>query len=284
MSKSPIVSIICYAYNHEMFVRDTLNSFVMQRTKYPFEVIIHDDASSDKTADIIREFENKYPHIFRPIFQSVNQQSIEKGKVTRICYEKAQGKYIALCEGDDYWTDPLKLQKQVDFLEEHADCSLCFHAVEHVYENQPEKNFVQRPANIPTNRKYGIEDAILGGGGFMATNSMLFKADLAKKLPDWALKAPVGDVPLMLWLAVHGKIGYIDRNMAVYRKSTPGSWSNHMSQKWKTKKKHYTRIQEMWSNFNEVTDYKYNELITKKKRINRLNFLKGTFKSLINIR
>src|SRR5690606_29817302 len=121
MKESPIVSIICYAYNHEKYIKDALNGFVMQKTEFPFEIIIHDDASSDKTADIIREFEREYPHILKPIYQTINQYSIEKGKVTRICYEAAKGKYIALCEGDDYWTDPLKLQKQVDFMESNPE-------------------------------------------------------------------------------------------------------------------------------------------------------------------
>lgn len=125
MEMKPVVSIICLAYNHEKYIREALDSFVMQQTDFPFEIIVHDDASTDNTAAIIKEYEVKYPHLFRPIYQTENQYRLEKGRVTKIVFNAAKGKYIAMCEADDYWTDPLKLQKQVDFMEHNPNVSIC---------------------------------------------------------------------------------------------------------------------------------------------------------------
>lgn len=124
--EKPLVSICCLAYNHEPFLRECFEGFVMQKTTFPIEVLVHDDASTDHSVDIIREYTEKYPDIFKPYYQTENQYSKGKGFVgLNINLERAQGKYIAMCEGDDYWIDPLKLQKQVDFLEENEEYSLC---------------------------------------------------------------------------------------------------------------------------------------------------------------
>jgi glycosyltransferase involved in cell wall biosynthesis len=124
---NPLVSICCLCYNHESYIRECLDGFMMQKTNFVFEVLIHDDASTDKSADIIREYEAKYLEIIKPIYQSENQFSKGVGVTMVYQFPRAQGKYIALCEGDDYWTDPYKLQKQVDFLEANEGYSLCFH-------------------------------------------------------------------------------------------------------------------------------------------------------------
>lgn len=128
--ENPFVSICCLTYNHESYIRQCLDGFVMQKANFPIEILIHDDASTDGTQDIIREYEVKYPNIIKPIYQKENQYS--KGvKVSLVYnYPRAKGKYIALCEGDDYWTDPYKLQKQVDFLESHPDYVMCSHDVD----------------------------------------------------------------------------------------------------------------------------------------------------------
>jgi len=111
MSDDPIVSICCITYNHEKYIRDAIEGFLMQKTLFPIEILIHGDASTDKTADIIKEYEVKYPDIIKPIYQTENQFS--KGVSISATYQfpRARGKYIAICEGDDYWTDPHKLQK-----------------------------------------------------------------------------------------------------------------------------------------------------------------------------
>ena len=119
------VSVVCNAYNHEKYIRSALEGFAMQKTSFPFEVLVHDDASTDRTAEIIREYEIKYPDIIKPIYSTENQYSKNDGSLSQIQNGRVQGKYIALCEGDDYWTDPLKLQKQYDLLESHPEIDIC---------------------------------------------------------------------------------------------------------------------------------------------------------------
>ena len=120
-----MVTIRCLAYNQEKYIRDCLEGFVMQRTNFRFEAVVHDDASTDGTAAVIKEYAAKYPDIIKPILETENQYSKHDGSLGRIMEEHTHGKYVAFCEGDDYWTDPLKLQKQVDFLEGHLDYSMC---------------------------------------------------------------------------------------------------------------------------------------------------------------
>ena len=132
----PLVTIRCITYNHEPYIRQCLDGFIMQKTNFRFEAIVHDDASTDGTADIIREYAEKYPEIIKPILQNENQYSKRDGSIRRILNENTHGKYVALCEGDDYWIDPLKLQKQVDFMEKHEDYSMCFHNAYEIFEHK----------------------------------------------------------------------------------------------------------------------------------------------------
>ena len=129
MNSQPLVSICCLTYNHAPFIRQCLDGFLMQITDFPIEILIHDDASTDGTDAIIQEYAEKYPDLFFPLFEKENQFSKGKSSVMDIEYNytRAKGKYIAYCEGDDYWTDPMKLQRQVDFLEANPEYSVCFH-------------------------------------------------------------------------------------------------------------------------------------------------------------
>lgn len=120
---TPLLSICCITYNHEPYIRDCIEGFLLQKTTFSIEILIHDDASTDRTPSIIAEYQSRYPELIKPMYQTDNQYS--KGvRVTWFNLERAQGRYIAFCEGDDYWTDPLKLQKQVDYLDKHPDCGL----------------------------------------------------------------------------------------------------------------------------------------------------------------
>jgi len=121
---APLVSVLTLAYNHAPFIRQCIEGVLMQKTTFSFELLIHDDASKDETADIIREYEALYPEIIKGVYQTENQYSKDIDPFD-ILFLKAQGKYIAICEGDDYWTNPLKLQKQCDFLEAHPDYIIC---------------------------------------------------------------------------------------------------------------------------------------------------------------
>ena len=225
-SPSPVlVSIRCLVYNHEPFLRQCLDGFVMQKTDFRFEAIVHDDASTDGSAAIIREYADKYPDIIKPILQTENQYSKHDGSITRITFEACTGKYIALCEGDDYWTDPLKLQKQVDYMEAHPDCSLCFHnAMIHWYD----RDIADVPFAEFEEKDYsGVE---LCRKWLTPTASFLFRADpIIRQFVDILQKYPqicIGDSPLLLTCAANGAIHGLTDNMCVYGKHSEG-WTQY---------------------------------------------------------
>ena len=134
MTATPLVSICCLTYNHEPFIRQCLDGFLMQNTDFGVEILIHDDASTDNTPGILKEYADRYPDKIFPLFETENKYSHGyKGRMDIVFnYARAKGKYIATCEGDDYWTDPDKLQKQVNFMEAHPEYSVCFHRCQHL--------------------------------------------------------------------------------------------------------------------------------------------------------
>jgi glycosyltransferase involved in cell wall biosynthesis len=213
----PLVSISCITYNHENFIRDAIEGFLMQKTNFPVEILIHDDASTDKTASIVREYEEKYPHLIKPIYQTENQYSKRDGTIGRIQRGRARGKYIAICEGDDYWTDPLKLQKQVDFLEKNIEYSGCAHQ-SIVVKNDLEYSLF----NINVPKEVGIKDLI--GGRLFHTASILFIRDVLTLFND---APPVfsGDRFLFIFISLRGKIRFFDETMGIYRKHDKGASS-----------------------------------------------------------
>ena len=271
-----MVTIRCTAYNQEGYIRECLDGFVMQRTNFRFEAIVHDDASTDGTADVIREYAEKYPDIIKPILETENQHSKHDGSLTRIMDEHTHGKYVALCEGDDYWTDPLKLQKQFDFMEAHPECSLCFHAHNKLFPSG--EKTLHRPNVLK--KFYTPEDVILGGGGFMATNSMFYRWEYVQNegRPDFWKNCPIGDMPSMLFLASKGPFGYIDEVMSVYRVFAIGSWTSRQNTI-KKRTRHYHAVLEMFNEYDKYTDYKYHQAIIKKKRANMLRHGKDIIRS-----
>jgi glycosyltransferase involved in cell wall biosynthesis len=221
MGNTPLVSIICSAYNHEDYIAEALDGFVMQKTSFPFEIIVHDDASTDKTASIVKDYERKFPELFSNIYQRENQFSKAIGSITKLTYTVAKGKYIALCEGDDYWIDENKLQKQVDFLESNADYCICFHRV---YELQDQILALSDFNTSEKEESYTIED--LSKGNIIHTPSVIFRNRLIEKFPDWFLHSPINDYVLHMLNARHGKIKYLPEPMSVYRKHNQGIWSS----------------------------------------------------------
>lgn len=160
MNDKPIVSICCITYNHAPFIKECLDGFLMQETTFPVEILIHDDASTDGTDDIIREYAAKFPDKIFPLYEEENKFSHGyAGKMDLFNYERAKGKYIAYCEGDDHWTDPLKLQKQVDFLESHPEYSVCFHNC-HYYDFRLGKVLYPRFYNYITDQREGVDVTI----------------------------------------------------------------------------------------------------------------------------
>ena len=223
--KTVKLSIVCIAYNHAAFIRDCLDSFVMQKTDFPFEILIHDDASTDGTADIIREYEARYPGLFRTILQTENQFSKSVPILKTFIYPLVRGKYVALCEGDDYWTDPLKLQKQVDAMEARPDVAVCFHPVTVHWEDgsAPESIFPSRKERFDKT-ELSLDDLLKRN--FIQTNSALYRwrfhTDSLDLIPEGILP---GDWFMHLLHAQTGKILFLDEPMAVYRRHAGGIWT-----------------------------------------------------------
>ncbi len=222
----PIVVIRCTVYNHEPYLRDCLEGFVMQQTNFPFVAIVHDDASTDNSAAIIREYEEKYPNIIKPIYETENQYSKQDGSLGRImnaAIEATGAKYVAMCEGDDYWIDPLKLQKQVDFIEANPEYSICFHKVNTLIQATGEikEEFIVR--DMPG--KSTILD--LAEGNYIHTPSVMYRK-YPNILETYQRLMPClpGDYVMWMLLAEKGNIYKFNEPMAVYRYGS-GVWSNN---------------------------------------------------------
>lgn len=257
-----LVSISCITYNHEKYIADAIESFLMQKTNFKYEILIHDDASTDRTVEIIEKYRKKYPDIIKPIYQKENQYSKGIRISATFQYPRAKGKYIAICEGDDYWTDPYKLQKQVDYMEKHPECSMCVHAAYKVNDNTKKIAGKMRPS--PNNKVFTIEEVILGGGDLFPTNSILFARKFSK-LPQFYYNSPVGDYPLMIYLASCGPVYYIDEYMSVYRIGSSDSWTSRMlNTNAEHKTKHTNAIVNMLKEVDEYTNRKYTENINKR--------------------
>ncbi|MDO5558720.1 MAG: glycosyltransferase family A protein [Oscillospiraceae bacterium] len=255
------VSIICNTYNQESYIRDALEGFVMQKTDFNFEVLVHDDASTDKTADIIREYEKKYPELIKPIYQTVNQHS-QNIKIN-VTYQipRMKGKYAAPCEGDDYWTDPLKLQKQYDFMESHKEYSMCACAAtwRNMRDNIDEDQFI-----IDSDKDVSLSDLILETNGrIFPTVSVFIKKELYADYPTWRLLFPVGDLAFFMIAGMNGKIRMLSDNMCVYRWHAAGSWTNSMENEEK-KKVFKRKFIKAFEELNQATDLKYNDLISER--------------------
>lgn len=217
----PAVSITCIAYNHEPFIEDALEGILIQETDFPFEILIHDDASTDRTADIIREYEEKYPNLIKPIYQTENQFS-QGRKPSMIVFPLCQGKYIAYCEADDYWIDPKKLQIQVDFLEANPDYVISGHDAFIIDENG---NYV-KDSKLPDGHKrdFSAEDLILGNA-WVLTMSWVLRNVFHDHVPERGMVTN-GDNFLVSLLGHYGKSKYhSDIKPSCYRIHQGGIWS-----------------------------------------------------------
>lgn len=273
MEDKILVSVITLAFNHEEYIRQCIESIVSQKTNFKFELIIHDDASTDKTADIIREYQEKYPDIVKPILQKENQYSRGGNIGERFLYPMAQGKYFAECEGDDYWCDPNKLQKQVDFLETHPEYSSCVHKCKQF--NCLTNLFVNSFPQVNTECDFSTEEIILGGGGLFGTNTVVYCRDSLQDMQKnfWKL-SPVGDYPLALSIATKGKVHYFPDEMSVYRIFVKGSWSSRTMigpEAYTRRLDHISKMRESLKAFDEHTEHKYTDTIQEKIDLNDFN-------------
>lgn len=217
------VSIICDTYNQEDYIADALESFLAQEADFCFEVLVHDDASTDRTAQIIAEYAERYPDIVKPFYEEVNQYQLGAPRNYAVQSARVQGAYVALCEGDDYWTDPRKLQLQYEALERHKELDICVHAGERVQSDTGKSLGVVRPKD--TRCIIPVEDVIMGGGDYVVTNSIFMRAQTYVHPPQ-ILKTFNLDYMIQIWGSMRGGMYYIDRCMSAYRIASKGSFSS----------------------------------------------------------
>jgi glycosyltransferase involved in cell wall biosynthesis len=253
------LSVCVPVYNHAKYIGQMLEGALMQQTSFPFEIVIGDDASTDGTQDIIRAYSEKHPGRIRAFLHEVNQGPTQPrefaGRNNVLGLLKAcQGEYVAMCEGDDYWTDPMKLQKQVDFLDRHSDFAICHHNAAVIYEDGSPGHLFNGPDQQSTST---IEN-VLEDRWFMATASWVYRNYfLTEEFADWHAKAASGDWALLIQLAAHGKIGYLPETMSVYRKHSAGLSNIHShTNAWFLKNR-----MEMFKNVNEWLDNHYESTI-----------------------
>ncbi|WKZ22712.1 MAG: glycosyltransferase [Candidatus Brocadiaceae baterium WH-1] len=243
------VSVLVMTYNHANFIRQALDSVLMQEVTFPYEILISEDCSTDGTREIVKEYYQRFP---QKIHLLLSEKNIRSNAIVARGIKAAKGEYIALLDGDDYWTSPHKLQKQADFLDNHPGCSMCFHNARVFYEDSSKPPWNWTPAH---QKEFStLEDIWMGN--FIATCSTMFRNGLFGEVPAWYDDLfPITDWSLHILNAERGKIGYINEVMGAYRHHSGGLYSPYS---------HREKLQktlQFYRQMNVNLDYKYDQLI-----------------------
>ncbi len=212
------VSVCVITYNHEKYLAQALESALNQEVDFEYEIVVGEDCSTDATRGILVDFQKRHPKKIRALLPESNLGMLPNFVKT---LEECRGNYVALLEGDDYWTSPAKLQKQVDFLDRHPECALCFHGAEVVYESGKSPHPYCRMKPQPA---FTLED-LLASRCQIPTCAVMFRNHLFGAFPDWYFRLSMGDLPLHILNARHGDIGFLDETMAAYRVHVGGVWT-----------------------------------------------------------
>lgn len=269
--ETPLVSVSLVAYNASAYIKDAIEGCLMQQTSFPFEIIIHDDASQDQTPQIILDYASNFPDKIIPIIQTVNQFSQGHEINAKINIPKARGKYIAFLEADDYWIDPLKLEKQVDFMEKHPEVSMCFTATKHIESSSSNMVAIKRYRDHDS--VCSVEDVILKGGGLLDMGSAVVRRSIYENVPDWYHYSQIWDNSVPLLALTYGEIQYLNEITTVYRLNVPGSWTQKFARDYKKRKNTIRDFLALLDGFNEATGYQYNKLIERKTRFISIGLL-----------
>lgn len=258
------VSVAMITYNHEEFIAKALDSVLLQETNFEYEIVIGEDCSTDNTRNIIIDYSKKYPGKLRLLLNETNLGMHRNGVET---LQSCKGEYIAMLEGDDYWTSPVKLQKQVAFLDSHPECAICFHNVTEVYKDgdRESHSFIRNDCK----EFYTVEDLLRKN--FIPTPSTMFRNGLVPKVPEWVSLLPMGDWPLHILNALHGKVGYINETMAVHMNHRGGAWAA-MRQSWLEEQKANILL---YDNLYTDFDAKYRPMIARLFHEACVNIAKG---------
>jgi glycosyltransferase involved in cell wall biosynthesis len=275
----PLITINVVTYQHIDYIEECLKGILMQETIFPYEIIIGEDESTDGTREICMQYAEKYPDKIRLFLRErkdvVYWNNIPTGSFNVLAnIFAARGKYIAMCEGDDYWIDPYKLQKQIEFMENNPGCTMCTHAAI-VIDSYGNKIKAKRPSI--GNKIFSIENSLIQKKR-EATSSFLYLAKITSNPPKWFIEAHIKDAPLYLLCAYHGFVGYIDEFMSVYRRGVRDSWSfiNENSLEFKISS-NLSKL-DIYDQFNAYSNRQYNSIIAKKK----LHYIKKIVKLIKN--
>ena len=242
MSTAIKVSVLCLSYNQAKYIGQCIESILAQKTSFDIELLINDDASTDGTRDIIKEYQRRYPKIIKTILHEENQYSQGKRNfLVRFLLPISRGEYIAICEGDDYWTDPTKLQKQVDFMDKHPDYAVCFHKVQVVYEKGGKPDQIY--PDVDDVKWYTHKQ--LFDINYIQTNSVMYRK---QSYADTPVNGMPTDWFMHLYHASFGKIKLIDEVMSVYRKHAEGMWWDYDRDRESIWRKHGVAHLSMWIN------------------------------------
>ncbi len=224
------VSVRLITYNHEKFIAQAIEGVLAQKANFPIELIIADDFSPDNTLKIARQY-SSIPNITVTILdrQKGDTYWVKRQQLGRLynntdSYSKCTGKYVALLDGDDFWIDPYKLQKQVDFLEAHPDFAICFHEINKCWVNDTGETWITDAPNIK--REVSTFEDLCAEGSFIQTSTVVLRNGLIRQFPEWYYKAPYGDWPLYVLIAEHGKIEKIGEIMSSHREHSGGIYKN----------------------------------------------------------
>ncbi|WP_297420723.1 glycosyltransferase [Clostridium sp.] len=274
---SVLVSINCITYNHEKYVGDALESFLNQKTDFEYEIIIGEDCSTDNTREIIKDYMKKYPEKIRLI---TSEKNVGMGENERRIYEASRGRYIAECEGDDFWIDPYKLQKQINYMKKNPDCTLCFH---NAYKINTKRNIIGTVISkeVDSNVFDSGEIAVLG---FIPTASRVYLKKTMEDIPDWYKTAVVGDLPSQLIITSKGYAYFMKDIMSVYRVGVENSATSNLFRINDENKKieNQENLISILDNFNIYSQNKYSEKINERRKLYeyQLYFMKGDIKKL----
>ena len=248
LSNRKKVCVLVTTYNHEKFIAEAINGILIQEVKFDYEVVIIEDCSTDNTRDIVIDLQRQHPDKVRLVLEERNQNS-NRTWIREI--QNSQAQYIALLDGDDYWTSPHKLQRQVDFLESHPECSICFHNVVAFHEDGSREPYL-------FNTEYQKEISSLDDlweGNFVAGCSAMLRRDLVRELPEWFYSLQWGDWSAYIIWAHYGNIGYLDKVMGAYRIHDRGMWSGLKEHQ------QIEQVVDFYKAINVNFGFKYNEII-----------------------
>lgn len=301
MSKGlPRVSVVCITYNHEQYLAEALDSFIAQQTTFPFKILVGDDCSNDGTRGVLSEYVERHPDLITPYYRERNYGA--QRNLIDLC-KRAGTEYIAFCEGDDYWTDPLKLQKQFDFMELCSDLRACFHDtlisteglghewfLAHDYSNTEDGTLKWSTGHklFSAKDRYSIKDYI--PCGFVHTSSMFFRWDYSLRIPDWYFEHLVGDYTIWALQVGLGAFGFINETMSVYRKNSGGCYDFESREEFwdKTKDDWLTIDQQLFDYFASIgAEPSLLETIRRRQVDDLTKLLKakvriGSYKSLVD--